>query len=227
MKKILSLVVLMAAFTSCEENVQFNDPSLQGEKNYGLWRAADAHASIGADGSVTIEGITVDEQVVLRTSSFQNGTYSLGTTDQSNRASFISTMNGVEDIFTTGVTNGPASKIALLNGGTGYGNSTAAFTTGGSGTGLQVAVLTTSGVVTNALISLRGNGYVPGDIVTIVGGDNQAKFRVVNVQGSDGEITIEKIENGTITGKFKFHARNDNDSIVSYQNGVFYKIPIY
>ncbi len=227
MKKILSLVVLMAAFTSCEENVQFNDPSLQGEKNYGLWRAADAHATIGADGSVTIEGITVDEQVILRTSSFQNGTYPLGTTNQSNRASFISTINGMEDIYTTGVFSGPASKIALEDGGTGYSNGGAVFTTGGSGTGLQVMIQTTAGAVSSVAIHLRGTGYVPGDIVTIVGGDNQAKFRVVNVQGSDGEIKIESIEDGTITGSFKFNAKNDNDSIVNYQKGVFYRIPIY
>lgn len=227
MKKILSLVVLMAAFASCEENVQFNDPSLQGEKNYGLWRAADAHASIGADGSVTIEGITVDEELILRTSSFESGTYPLGTTNQSNRASFISTVNGVEDVYTTGIFSGPAGKIALESGGTGYGNSTAAFTTGGSGTGLQVKTLTAAGVVTQVIVSLRGDGYVPGDVVTIVGGDNQAKFRVVNVQGSNGEITIEKIENGTITGKFQFNAKNDNDSIVSYLRGEFYRIPIY
>lgn len=227
MKKIFSLIVLMAAFSSCEEDVKFNNPSLQGEKNYNLWRASDAHATIGPDGSVTIEGITTDEEVILRTSSFENGVYALGTTNQNNRASFISTFDGEESVFTTGVFVGPASKITLQSGGTGYTNNTSAHTTGGSGSGMHVEILTTGGVVTTVKIQLRGTGYLPGDIVTIVGGDNTAKFKVMNTQGSDGDITIEKIEDGTMTGKFKFNAKNANDSIVTYQNGVFYRIPIY
>ncbi|MBN9283612.1 MULTISPECIES: DUF6252 family protein [Flavobacterium] len=227
MKKIFSLIVLMAAFSSCEEDVKFNNPSLQGEKNYNLWRASDAHATIGPDGSVTIEGITTDEEVILRTSSFENGVYALGTTNQNNRASFISTFDGEESVFTTGVFVGPASKITLQSGGTGYTAANSAHTSGGSGSGLQVRTTVAAGVITKVIITLRGTGYLPGDIVTVDGGDNTAKFKVENVYGSDGEIRIEKIEDGTMTGKFKFNAKNANDSIVTYQNGVFYRIPIY
>jgi hypothetical protein len=43
-------------------------------------------------------------------------------------------------------------------------------------------------------------------VITIVGGDNNAKFRVLNVEGSNGEIMITEVSNGTITGTLNANA---------------------
>ena len=65
-----------------------------------------------------------------------------------------------------------------------------------------------------------------GDLITIVGGGNNATFRVVNVQSSNGEITIEEVDNGLYTGKFKFNVVNASGDVVTFSEGVFYKVPL-
>ena len=98
--------------------------------------------------------------------------------------------------------------------------------TGGSGSGLRVATQTTNGTVTAITVVARGVGYRPGDIVTIVGGNNNATFRVINIQQSNGEIEIEEVENGLFTGKYKFNAVNEEGQVITFSEGVFYKIPL-
>ena len=90
------------------------------------------------------------------------------------------------------------------------------------------------GVVTSITISSRGNAYLAGDLVTVAGGNVNCKFRVANVQNSNGEIKITEYDNVnfTVSGKFKFNAANSNASpfggpILNFQYGEFYKIPIY
>ena len=46
------------------------------------------------------------------------------------------------------------------------------------------------------------------------------------MQQSNGEIKIEKIEDGLYSGKFKFNAINDEGEIVTFSEGEFYKIPL-
>lgn len=88
MKKILSLLVLLVTFASCEEDVKFNNPAVQGLRNNELWRAAQYTASMGGDGSLIIQATNGFETLVLRTSSIDPGTiYELGQNEQ-NKASF-------------------------------------------------------------------------------------------------------------------------------------------
>ena len=113
----------------------------------------------------------------------------------------------------------------LISGGSAYiENPSGAQTIGGSGTGLRVVTEVVAGGVKKITVVARGEGYVAGDIVTIVGGNQNAKFRVVNVQQSNGEITIEEVKNGLFTGKFKFNVVNDQGDVVTFSEGVFYKI---
>lgn len=45
----------------------------------------------------------------------------------------------------------------------------------------------------------------------------------------DGEVVIEEYdtENQTITGRFRFNLVNvENDSVVNFQHGVFYRVPV-
>jgi hypothetical protein len=80
----------------------------------------------------------------------------------------------------------------------------------------------------------RGNGYLPGDIVTVTTGDLNCKVKVVNVQTSNGEIEITEFDNlnMTVSGTFKFNAVNVENNpfglpVVNFQYGEFYRVPIY
>jgi hypothetical protein len=234
MKRFLPLLLLVLAFSSCQEDVRFNTPGFQGLKDDVFWRANDARAYI-MNGSLTIEALTPYEKVTLNTSSANIGTYILGTTNTNNAAGYSSNFNDVVLNYATIAVPGPVSSIGLVNNGTGYSSGTSVATTGGSGSGLTVNIVAnTTGVVTSATVSSRGNAYMAGDIVTVAGGNVNCKFRITNVQNSNGEIIITEYDsvNGTVSGKFKFNAANlDNNPfggpILNFQYGEFYKIPIF
>ncbi len=103
MKKILSLLVLMVAFASCEEDIQFNNPAVQGLKDNELWRAANYSAMRGGDGSLTIIADNGFETLTLRTISSDPGMYELGVNEQ-NKASFVLYLEdeGIEVSYQTG-----------------------------------------------------------------------------------------------------------------------------
>jgi hypothetical protein len=235
MKRFLPLFIVALAFTSCQEDVKFNNPGFQGLKDDAFWRANDARAYVSPTGELTIEALTEYETLILNTSSANEGKYVLGTTNSSNFASYSSNFNDIELEYATIAVPGPVGSIALSNAGTGYTSGTSVATTGGTGSGLTVNVVANaSGIVTSVAVSSRGNAYTAGDLITIAGGNLNATFRVVNVQNSNGEIEITEYdaENFTVSGKFKFNAANANDNpfggpILNFQYGEFYKIPIY
>ncbi|MBV2196036.1 MAG: hypothetical protein KUL78_05995 [Flavobacterium sp.] len=227
MKKIVSLLALVVAFSSCQEDLQTNNPAFQAKQNDAFWRANDARVSVDENGRMIITAFNQFETVTLETASTDPGVYVLGTTNQDNFASYSNDVDGFEDYYDTGLYSGPAYKVSpMINRGTAYQASAGAQTTGGSGSGLRVATQTTDGTVTAITVVARGVGYVPGDIITIVGGDNNATFRVINIQQSNGEIEIEEVENGLFTGKYKFNAVNEEGEVITFSEGVFYKIPL-
>ena len=125
--------------------------------------------------------------------------------------------------------NGAIQTVELVTGGTGYQTlGTGALTeTTGAGSGLRVAIKTnTNGNVTSFYIVSRGDGYKAGDLITILGGDENATFRVMNVQSSSGEVIIESIDGGRFTGSFKVNAVDDTGNTVTFSEGVFYRIPL-
>ena len=69
---------LFCAFISCQDNVTFNNPAFEGQKDHVFWRATDSKATL-LNGSLIIEGFTKDEKVTLKTNSINLGTYILGT----------------------------------------------------------------------------------------------------------------------------------------------------
>ena len=104
----------MAVFTSCEEDIKFNTPAVQGYKNNELWKADNFTALLGSNGSVTITATNEFETVVLRTRDKNPGTYTLGV-DDSNRASYtISELSGVGDSFITGTALG-VGEVVISN----------------------------------------------------------------------------------------------------------------
>lgn len=235
MKRFLPLLTFVLALSSCQEDVRFSNPGFQALKDDVFWRAADARAYISDTGKLTIEARNQYEVLTLNTASANVGTYILGTTNANNTATYSSSFEDVALEYATIAVPGPVSTVGIVNGGTGYVSASSVTTTGGTGSGLTVNItVNASGVVTLVTISSRGNGYMAGDLITVAGGNVNCKFRVTNVQNSNGEIKITEYDNVnlTVSGKFKFNAANANNSpfggpILNFQYGEFYKIPIF
>lgn len=100
MQKITSYIFLLFVIISCQEEVKFNNPSFQGQKDNVFWRAIDSKASLSA-GLITIEGLTSKEKVTLKTSSTNPGTYPLGI-DYYNSASYSIMEGSITTNFSTG-----------------------------------------------------------------------------------------------------------------------------
>ncbi len=230
MKKILSILAIVVLFSSCEQDIQTNTPGFQAKLNDVQWRANEARVAVDANGGMTITAYTPYETLELKTSATTVGTYLLGTQNGGNFASYTSVANSLSSFagtFDTRVVEGPAYKLSsVLTPGTGYTSAAAAHTSGGSGTGLRLALTTLSGAVTKATLVSRGLGYVAGDVITILGGNNNATLRIENVQQSNGEITIEDISGGLFTGTFKLNATNADGEVVTFSEGHFYKVPL-
>lgn len=227
MKNILSLLAVIMFFSACEQNIQTNTPAFQAKLNDAPWKSKEAKVSVDQNGAMTITAFGYFETIILKTNATNVGTYVLGTQDfAANNVTYAYTKVGAESLYSTAPVPGPAYKLSdLISGGSAYiENPSGAQTIGGSGTGLRVVTEVVAGGVKKITVVARGEGYVAGDIVTIVGGNQNAKFRVVNVQQSNGEITIEEVKNGLFTGKFKFNVVNDQGDVVTFSEGVFYKI---
>ena len=115
MKKILSLLVLLVAFTACEEDVQFNNPAVQGLKDNQLWRASEYTAVMGSDNSLMITAKNGFEILTLRTASVDAGQYVLGV-NEVNKAAYVLSADGIEDAYQTG-TNIGDGQITISNDG--------------------------------------------------------------------------------------------------------------
>jgi hypothetical protein len=235
MKRILSLIFIAVVMTSCQDDVKFSNPGLQGLKDDVFWTSGETRAYLNANGRLSIEALTEFETLTLNTSGTNEGTYILGTTNVNNSATYSSTIDNVALEYATVAVPGPVNAVNLISGGTGYSSGTSVITTGGSGSGLTVSIVANAaGVVTSVSLVSRGNFYVAGDIITVSGGNLNCRFRVQNVQNSNGEIKITEYDdvNMTVSGTFKFNAANANNSpfggpILNFQYGEFYKIPVF
>lgn len=248
MKKITTLLFILIALSSCQEDVKFNNPGFQAYRDGVLFRGIDVKAYKSTSGAISLVALAQDEELIIDVANSIKGTYYFGTTSLSTKATYASSFNDLDLLYETNIIDGPVAKmnIGMTSGGTGYvsdcilvdaannlyscNNSHA--TTGGSGSGLTLGVITnTSGVVTGVRVSSPGNGYLPGDLITITGGGNNATVKVLNIEGSNGEIVITENTGSTISGNFKFNAVNANynplgNDMVNFQYGTFYKLPI-
>lgn len=68
MKKITLIFLTLLTLWSCSDEVQFNTPGFQGNKNYNLWRATFFNAVVNADGLTIIAGNN-SEEMTLRLAS--------------------------------------------------------------------------------------------------------------------------------------------------------------
>ena len=102
MKKQFLYLFLFFAFISCSTEVEFNNPAFEGQKDNVFWRAVDAKASLGSNGSLTIDAYTRNEKLTLKTSSVNLDTYTLGT-NNSDTATYILTDASGAITFSTGI----------------------------------------------------------------------------------------------------------------------------
>jgi hypothetical protein len=234
MKKFFALIAVFYLVASCTEEVKFNNPGFQAYREGVLWKAVDVRATKSSGGVITLTASILDEDLTLTTANSIVGSYVLGTSSVNSKATFVTKYGGEIKTYETTPIKGPVAKISGLSpSGTGYLSTNSAATTGGLGTGLTVKVTANNdGVITEIRLASPGNNYKSGDLITITGGNNNAKFRVLNVEGSNGEIKITNISNGTISGEFKFNASYfdlgivDGQEIINFQNGSFFNIPI-
>ncbi len=76
-----------------------------------------------------------------------------------------------------------------------------ATTTTGDGTGLTLdlgSVRTSAGGLSTATVNQTGKGYVVGDVITVVGGDNNATYEVATIKTESpvlGSVTFEQQNN--------------------------------
>ena len=106
-----------------------------------------------------------------------NPSSSVGTTGGSGTGLTVNT------ICSTGI----VVSASVNAGGSGY--TTGVYeVTGGSGTGLKIFASVTAGVVTSITINAQGSGYLVGDVVTLVGGNNDATVDVDALRLTDIEI---------------------------------------
>lgn len=232
MKKVIAIVATILTLNSCTQDIQSNNPGFQAKLDNVYWKATDASFHVNEDGSITISAYTAYEELILETASQNVGTYVLGTTNESNFASYYYN-NNVDTEYeydTSSSVKGPVFKLAgVVSGGTNYydSNNAATLSTSTSGNGLKLSIqANTTGQVTSADVISRGLNYSAGENVTILGGDNNAVVRVLNTQYSNGEITIESIQEGRLTGTFKLNASDGNGNVITISEGVFYQIPI-
>ncbi len=101
MKKQFLYLFLFFAFISCTDEVKFNNPAFEGQKDNVFWRAIDTRASVGFDGSLTINGYTKNEKLTLKTTSTNPKTYFLGTST-TNTATYVSKETSGTVTFATG-----------------------------------------------------------------------------------------------------------------------------
>ena len=102
MKKLVPYFILLFAFISCQDDVKFNNPAFEGQKDNVFWRAIDSKAILAANGSLSIEGYTRNEKLILKTTSKNPGSYILGINNL-NTATYV--LEGVSPkiIFMTGI----------------------------------------------------------------------------------------------------------------------------
>lgn len=102
MKKQVLYILLLFAFISCQDDIKFNSPSFQGQKDNVFWRAIDSKAILAANGSLSIEAYTRNEKLTLKTTSTIAQTYPLGTST-SKMATYVLTDANGTITFSTGI----------------------------------------------------------------------------------------------------------------------------
>ncbi|MFV5693959.1 DUF6252 family protein [Flavobacterium sp. LB3P122] len=102
MKKYFLFIAAIFSLVSCQEDVSYNSPSLQGVKDNVLWRAVQSKATLASDGSLLIEAYTRNETLSLKVTSTKAQTYFLGTSESKKVTYVLTDATGALITFSTG-----------------------------------------------------------------------------------------------------------------------------
>jgi hypothetical protein len=102
--------MLFFVLVSCEDQVKFNNPAVQGLKDNVVWRATLITAVQAPNGSMTIEAYQKNEVLTLTTVASDVDAYPLGI-DLSNRAVFLQKGTVDNTTFSTGINSGDGEII--------------------------------------------------------------------------------------------------------------------
>jgi len=75
MRNFFLLALFSFFMMSCEDNIEFNSTSIQGEVEGVFFRSFNSSATVNDDGSVTLIGESAEETVTLKVSNYEVGTY--------------------------------------------------------------------------------------------------------------------------------------------------------
>ena len=117
MKKIISLFIVTIAFSSCTQEVTFNNPSVQGTKDNYFWRAKSSSATVDVPNeTITIFALSQFETLTLSmplpTISQSYPVTNLLGTGEISEATFSYAVNGQNLFYATG-TNTDDGQIIL------------------------------------------------------------------------------------------------------------------
>jgi len=110
MKKSILIVALALGlgFTGCEDDVKFNNPSFQAQKDYKLWRATNSVAEV-KDGTLRVFGTDGVESLVMTIPNYSFGTtYDFGN-NETNIATYRIVDEDITTVYTTGYNLGGGS----------------------------------------------------------------------------------------------------------------------
>jgi hypothetical protein len=100
MKKIASFLLVVLIFSSCTEEVKFNEVAFQGLKNNTLWKAFDYKAVVATNGSLSLQATYLQENLTININSAKKGVYTF--TPVSNpKATFTSIQQDFTNVFKT------------------------------------------------------------------------------------------------------------------------------
>lgn len=105
MRRFFPVIILLFSLVSCEDQVKFNNPAVQGLKDNVLWRAALTNAVQSSDGSLTITAYQKNDALTLKTAGTTVKTYPLGI-DIINKAIVTEKTDGINTVFSTGKNRG-------------------------------------------------------------------------------------------------------------------------
>ncbi len=102
MKKTLQFVILNLVLLSCQTEVKFNNPSLQGQRQGEFWRAQN-YSAIKTSLGLTIQANQGLETIIMHTTSIANQTFEFGLSN-SVYAIFDTKNAGQNNNYNTGTT---------------------------------------------------------------------------------------------------------------------------
>ncbi|WP_281636328.1 DUF6252 family protein [Flavobacterium marginilacus] len=101
MRRFFLITILLFILASCEDQVKFNNPAVQGLKDNIIWRAGLFNITQSSDGSLTIIAYQKNDALLLKTAGNAVKTYPLGT-DTASKVALTEKTDGVTTVFSTG-----------------------------------------------------------------------------------------------------------------------------